>query len=255
MIFFSSLLAATMFCTRWPVRWPTWAGPHDVALATGLGWFPLIGAALGGGASLLVALLMQAGWSAPVALVVALASHIAATGALHEDGLADTLDGLGGLEAQKRLAIMRDSRIGTYGIIGLGVILSLRGALFYDATLTSFYLLAQVWILAAATSRLAMLVVMNLGQAVGGGLAQQVATPSVIALALAMGTVAILSGLLLGPLFGISFGLFLLALAWAVGLLIVPALRRWIGGFTGDTLGATQQVAEVIILMILVRIL
>ena len=118
---FSEALA---LMTRLPARAP---GARRAAAA----WaWPLAGALVAGLAGLAAALALWLGLSAAVAAGLALAVQIALTGALHEDGLADCADGFwGGMERARRLEIMHDSRIGTYGVLALVLGLGLRWAL------------------------------------------------------------------------------------------------------------------------------
>ena len=119
-------LVALQFLTRLPVRLsrfdPAW-------LNDCVRHFPLVGMVVGGvGAAVLVAALQV--WPAWVAAVLALIATVALTGGFHEDGLADTFDALGGVVPRdKALAIMKDSRIGSYGALALVLSLLLRAAL------------------------------------------------------------------------------------------------------------------------------
>jgi adenosylcobinamide-GDP ribazoletransferase len=114
------LCTALTFLTRLPFV-ARFAYPDAAALARSAWLWPLIGAAMGGFAGLCFALGVHF-WSAPVAALFAIASAILVTGAFHEDGLADSADGLfGGYTPARRLEIMKDSRIGTFG--GLALVL------------------------------------------------------------------------------------------------------------------------------------
>lgn len=116
------LVAAASLLTRIPLP----AVRHDPDwLPRSVKYLPLVGAAVGlaGAAVLLVAAYV---WPRPIPEILALASGLALTGALHEDGLADTCDGLGGATPEARLAIMKDSRLGTFGALALGVALAIQ---------------------------------------------------------------------------------------------------------------------------------
>ncbi|GGD40529.1 adenosylcobinamide-GDP ribazoletransferase [Sinisalibacter lacisalsi] len=188
-----------------------------------------------------------AGWGAltlglPVALAAGLilATQVAATGALHEDGLADSADGLwGGQTRARRLEIMKDSRIGSYGVLALILSIGLRWSAL-AAILDAGALFAPL-IAVAVLSRAPMAVLMAaLPNARGDGLAQSVGRPAqdsatlgvLVALALAF---AILGWGTLAPILWAAFAVIALA----------AIARAKIGGQTGDILGATQQVAEI----------
>ena len=211
--------------------------------------FPLIGALLGIAAGLAFAIATGLGLPVLVAGVIAIALLALATGALHEDGLADMADGFGGgHNAEKKLAIMRDSRIGAYGVITLVLVLAAKvGAL---AELADIGVVMSSLICAAAASRAAMPAMMRwleparsdgLGAAAGRPAAEHVWTGIVIA--------AILCVLLL-TWSGVVAILIAALSAMAVGVLA----RRQIGGHTGDVLGATQQISELIFLLTLAAI-
>jgi adenosylcobinamide-GDP ribazoletransferase len=241
--FFAGLLAATAFFTRVPVDRRA-AGAWRLA---DLAWaFPLVGAGIGGIAALalLSAQLVGLGnW--PAALMSVLAGLVL-TGALHEDGLADTADGFfGGRDRGEKLAILRDSRHGTYGVLALALSVLLRAAALAgigDAIHAGLALIA-----AHAVSRAALPAAMwALAPARPDGLGAEAGTPRTAgAIAAAViGTAIALAAL--GP------GRGAIALGFA-GVLIFGAAelaRRQIGGYTGDVLGAFQQTGEIVILLV-----
>jgi adenosylcobinamide-GDP ribazoletransferase len=207
-----------------------WAWPL-AGMAVGL-----LGAAAGG-------LALWLGVAPAAAAAIAIATQMFATGALHEDGLADSADGLwGGWDRARRLEIMKDSRIGTYGVLALVLITLLRwvalAGLFADGT--PWGALSA----AGALSRVPMTVLMAaLPNARGSGLSHRVGRPEK-AVAVTSGAVGLACGLVaLGPL---AFG----AALWAgVACLAVGLVARAkIGGQTGDILGASQQIAEAAVL-------
>lgn len=205
--------------------------------------FPLAGLLVGliGGGAMGAALAL--GLSAPVAGGLALGAQVMATGALHEDGLADICDGFwGGTSRERRLEIMRDSRIGSYGTVGLVLSLGLRWLGL--AALAEAQALAAV-ITVAMASRVAPVALMaGLPPARADGLGEQgraVGMASVLAAALIGGP-----PLLLLPQGGGA----LIAAALAVAVLALVA-RRKIGGQTGDVLGAGQQASEIALLLAL----
>ncbi|WP_276149603.1 MULTISPECIES: adenosylcobinamide-GDP ribazoletransferase [unclassified Sulfitobacter] len=226
--------------TRLPV--PAAAFPTDQRRpAAYAAWaYPLVG--------LIVALLSAlVGWCAlgiglppAAAAVLVLLAGIASTGALHEDGLADCADGFwGGWTRERRLAIMKDSQIGTYGVIALVVALALRWVAVVALLTAGGYLMALAC--AAVMSRAAMVVVMyGLPAARPSGLSGNTGRPPKQAMITAL-------------LFGILAAILILpatlapALIAATGVTLVA--RAKIGGQTGDVLGATQQVTEIAVLL------
>ncbi|MEM1077551.1 MAG: adenosylcobinamide-GDP ribazoletransferase [Pseudomonadota bacterium] len=221
------------------------------ARAAAAAWaYPLVGVGLAGLAGGLAWGLSATGLPpGPVAGLV-LVAQVMLTGALHEDGLADSADGLwGGWEPARRLEIMRDSRIGAYGVLALGLSLLLRWACLV-AILTSGGpgLLLAALVATAALSRGAMVTVMHvLPFARDDGLSRRVGTvprwSALLAVGLSLGICVMLWGLL---------GLALLAAAGGAAALVVGRLAQArIGGQTGDILGATQQVTEITALLVL----
>lgn len=205
--------------------------------------FPLAGLLIGliAGAVLWAALAL--GLSPPVAGGLALAAQVMAAGALHEDGLADICDGFwGGTSRERRLQIMRDSRIGSYGTVGLILTLGLRWLGL--AALAEAQAIAAV-IAVAMASRVAPVVLMAwLPSARTDGLGAQGRT---------VGTASVLAATLLGglPMLILPQGWAALVLASLAVALLALTARRKIGGQTGDVLGAGQQAAEIALLLAL----
>ena len=170
---------------------------------------------------------------------VAVAAGLLITGAFHEDGLGDTADAFGGgTTVERRLEIMKDSRVGSYGVLALGIVLLARWA-----ALTAL-LGAGQWgaiVAAAAMSRAPMALLMAaLPNARGSGLAASHGAPSP-GVAVQAVAVALLLGWLCA---GAAVLPMALAMAVAAGLVALVA-RAKIGGQTGDVLGAAQQMALV----------
>lgn len=229
---------ALRFFTRLPV--PAWVGHSDEAMRAAARWLPAVGLVVGGLAAL-VAWGAARLWAPPVAVLLAMATALYVTGAFHEDGLSDTADGLGGgWDKARILAIMKDSRVGSYGVVALW--LALTG---------KFVLLGQLpiehlpWALLAAHafSRFCPLLLMA-GMDYARDDATSKARPlaarlSIAALGFAM-LWAILPMLLLPwPNAFLAAMLALLATFW-----LAAKCRRWLGGYTGDCLGAVQQISE-----------
>jgi adenosylcobinamide-GDP ribazoletransferase len=260
------LAVALQFLTRVPLPAP---------LARRMGWdpgwlndsarhFPLVGLGVGAvGAAVLAA--AAALWPPPVAVGLSMAATLLLTGAFHEDGLADCVDGLGGaVDRARALAIMKDSRIGSYGALALLLVLGLKAA--------ALAALPLGWAAAAlcAAHTLSRAVAVGLiralpyagdpAQAKAKPLARRVSTAGcAIAFAWAaalLGTLAVLqAGLapyaLPGPRAWGAAVLAALGVGWACG----RWFRRRLGGVTGDTLGAAQQLSELAVILAVLAML
>ncbi len=200
--------------------------------------FPLVGVVVAG-VGIAVRAAVGVLWGPVVGAVAAVAAMVAVTGAFHEDGLADTADGLwGGWDPEQRIAIMRDSRIGTYGTVALLGALALRVSLLAVLPLGPF---AAAVLCGAVLGRAStLLLVLLLPAAAAGSGASVVGRLGTGGLVIAVGTVAVV----LAGAVGVWAPLVL-----AAGLLIVLACRRLfrrrLGGITGDSLGATNQLVEI----------
>jgi adenosylcobinamide-GDP ribazoletransferase len=167
------------------------------------------------------------------------------TGALHEDGLADSADGFfGGRDREEKLAILRDSRHGTYGVIAIVLSVLFRAAAL--AEIGDVIHAGLALIAAHAVSRAALPITMwGLAPARPDGLGATAGTPRggrAIAAALIGCAIALAA---LGP----GRGTVVLCLAGMAVFATAEAARRQIGGYTGDVLGAFQQVGEIVILL------
>lgn len=207
--------------------------------------YPLAGLVLGVLAALGGLLALALGMPSPLAALVALTIPIVLSGALHEDGLADTADGLwGGWTRERRLAIMKDSQIGSYGVIALILSLGARGValwLLFEISPEA----ATTAILAAALLSRAMMPLMMcaLPHARDTGLSQAQGRPPVATVALGLGLAATGAVWLTG-----GAGLGALLCAGITTLVLGLTARAKISGQTGDILGATQQLAEIAVL-------
>jgi adenosylcobinamide-GDP ribazoletransferase len=229
---------ALAFLTRLPVRAePPW---READLAAAVAWFPVVGALIGLAGAIAYALAAWLGLPPWPAAVVALATAIWLSGALHEDGLADVADGFGGGGTREaKVAIMRDSRIGSYGALALVLaVLARAGAI---AALAEPAAVAAALVAAGAASRAALPAVMAaLPQARPEGLAASAGRPHPWRAAAALLIAALIALVMLGGTAPAALAAGALA-ALAVALLA----RRQIGGYTGDVLGAVQQLTEI----------
>jgi adenosylcobinamide-GDP ribazoletransferase len=231
------------FCTRLPLAHDASASGADVAQAS---WtFPIIGALVGALGALVYWLANAVELHPFVSSVLAIAATVLATGCLHEDALADTVDGFGGGDTKERkLEIMRDSRIGTYGATVLILSLMVKaGAL---ASLGDPVVVAAALIAAHAGARAAMpLFMLIVPQARRNGLSASAGKPPTASWVVAstLGVVALIVGL---GVFGASIAVLLVAAA--IGIMARLTVRQ-IGGQTGDVLGAVEQVNEILILL------
>lgn len=237
-----SFLNAVQFLTLVPVRSP--ATLDDDWLLRAVKYFPLVGVCIGL-FSALVLFLASMAWSGIVPALLAVAASIALTGALHEDGLSDTADGLGGgRSVQARLDIMKDSRIGVYGTLVLGLGVALRvGAL---ASLSP--LVGMVALVAAhSAARFPPIIVLRTLKHTGDPASAKVSYLGrpVGGREVLFGAVVVLLALL--PLAAWSIPATMVALLF--GALPVVWLcrlaRKLVGGYTGDILGAVEQVFEI----------
>jgi adenosylcobinamide-GDP ribazoletransferase len=178
---------------------------------------------------------------------LATAALVAVTGALHEDGLADTADGLGGGATRARkLDIMRDSRIGAYGAVALSLALILRVGALAAALKGGYWSASASLILVAAVSRagaLAPLAFLDPVRADGAGAAAGRLDPTAFAAACGVALLIALAAGLLATGLGRALGA---AAGSAVGAGAMAAVAwRQIGGQTGDVAGAAQQSGEI----------
>ncbi len=214
-------------------------------LAASVHFFPIVGVLVGLAGAAVYTL---AGFlhlpSFPGSLL-ALVAMIGVTGGLHEDGLADTADALGaGPDRERALEVMKDSRLGTFGVIALFASLMLRlGAL------SSFWEplhFAAILVCAAASSRAAMPAVMLfLPSARTTGLAAGAGRPEQDRVLIGIGIAAALAIVLLPFVTALSC----LAVSAIAATVVAALLGQRFGGSTGDTLGAVQQCAEIAFLL------
>jgi adenosylcobinamide-GDP ribazoletransferase len=237
----ASFLLAVQFLTRLPV--PGWFTYTEARMAASAAYYPLVGVMIGAFCS---AVFWGASLPFPplVSVIIAIAAALLITGAFHEDGLADTFDGIGGGHTRDAaLEIMRDSRLGTYGTAALVAALALK-----TATLTALpsHMLLIAFPAAHGLSRLSSVLTIATSRYVrtegtGKPVARGLSLPSLL-IASATGGAICLAWIYLLPAAPILFGL----AGLAIGHVAMRAFFEFkLKGYTGDTLGAVQQASEI----------
>lgn len=236
-----TLLLAVGFLTRLPVPPDSQFSEDKLHRATL--YFPLVGLLIGVLASIVFLLAQELLGSRPLAVVLGMVSALLLTGGLHEDGLADSADGFcGARQPEDVLRIMKDSRLGTAGVLALIAVLAIKALALVALPSSSAVVLALVW--GHGLSRwFAISFLLDLPyvrpEGKSRGVAKALSPRNFLLAGLPLG------GLLLGwPLPG---WLVLSATLIALRFLIAGWLRRRLGGHTGDVLGGLQQGCEVII--------
>jgi adenosylcobinamide-GDP ribazoletransferase len=232
------VLAAFQYFTRLPM--PAWVGHSAAHLQGTARYFSLVGVLVGGVGALTfwtTSLILPT----PLPAILSTAVTILLTGALHEDGLADTFDGLGGGATRERaLEIMKDPRIGTFGVIALVLTLLIKIAALnaLPVSIAPFALIAG-----HAFSRACAISLLFVSNYVG---TPEHSRARPVARTMSNGEFFVATVIGVIPMLGCGiYGI-------VAGLFAVPVwftLTRWfmrrLGGFTGDTLGATQQLTEI----------
>lgn len=267
---FRLLLIALQFLTRVPV--PAWVGFEAAWLQGCLPYFPVVGAFVGVCGALVLAA-ASAWWPPTVAVVLSMAFTVWLTGGFHEDGLADTCDALGGaVNRERALEIMKDSRIGSYGSLALILMLGLKAAVLIALAtplitelnsaetshvrqvLLAWTMIGLIWCHAA--SRLVPVWLIRL-LPYGGERSHAKAKPLAMQVSSAAAVSATLNTVLIALILwgwlawqGWPTGILPSAIGYATLAMAAGALvcahwfMRRLNGFTGDTLGASQQITE-----------
>ena len=255
MNFLRHYLLALQFFTRIPVtgRLATWVGYSPAMLRASAAHFPGVGWLVGGtvaAASAGLLLLLPDNMMAPVAVaVLGTVISVLLTGAFHEDGLADVADGLGGsADREGALLIMKDSRVGAFGALALVLVVLVKVTLLASIGLADVSVMCWGLLVGHVASRsfplLLIRVMPHVGDAVGSKskpLADQISLPSLL-----VASVWLIGALVLAAMACDRVG-------WAVPMASATVAWLWmwrwfqrrLQGFTGDCLGATQQVCEV----------
>ncbi|MFM2482195.1 adenosylcobinamide-GDP ribazoletransferase [Celerinatantimonas sp. YJH-8] len=240
----NAIANAFAFFSRIPV--PQWVTFGADAQQHASRYFPLVGWVLAG----LLALLWYVGsflWPTLVVVILVMAAGVWLTGGFHEDGFADCCDGFGGgYHKDQILTIMKDSRLGTYGVLGSILLILLKLALLSQLSWTAllisypFSRVMPVW----------MMALMTYARVDGSGKAGGVSR-GINGLDVGIATVTGLLSYLLLPSFDVAFVSCMIGVPVGITYLFSRYLQRQIGGFTGDCLGAAQQLAEVSIYLVL----
>ncbi len=229
------------FLTRLPFR--PGGNVQAAELSRAMRAFPLVGLLIGGFAGGALWIAAQTNLPPLVCAFIGLIISAWITCALHEDGLADVADGMGERDKARRLEIMRDPRIGTYGVMALILAVGLKASIL--AGLPGPGVTWSTMIAAAALSRAVMAPCMVLiSPARADGLGHGAGRPDVS---------CVFQSLVLGGVAAIAILGSAMGLAAVSGSLLAMGLTAWLaharfGGYTGDVLGAVQQVAEIFIL-------
>lgn len=255
-------LLAVQFFTRIPITGAIaqWVGFSPALLRASVAHFPAMGLLVGGVAAAVaggcMAVLPDTAHTALVAAALSTAATVLLTGGFHEDGLADVADGLGGSHLRERaLEIMKDSRVGAFGAMALTLVLltkvALLAALLSLGTAAALGLMLLAHVSSRTWPMLTIALLPHVGDAAGSKskpLADQV-SPQALAtgfLWFLMAIALVLYGSSAISKLAIVYGLVCGALAW---LTTTQLLKRRLGGFTGDGLGATQQLCEAAFLL------
>lgn len=234
-----------ILCLQFLTRIPVDSGRHysEARMAEIPRYFPLVGAIVGAvGAA--VFLLANAWLSLSSSVLISCAATLALTGAFHEDGLADTFDGIGGgRNKSKALEIMRDSRLGTYGTLALVVALLLKITLLTELPARH---IPVALVFGHALSRLSSVLVLIHGRYVrdegtGKPVARGLSFKSTLVSLVITAAVTVLAGLSIGSVPVMTAIVTMLA----VHALLRVWIERKIDGYTGDTLGSIQQASEI----------
>jgi adenosylcobinamide-GDP ribazoletransferase len=231
------------FFTRLPLKSPPGSTGGQIAEAARA--FPIAGAVVGLVGSLIYLLAMEIGLSGLLAALLAVAATVVVGGALHEDGLADFADMLGVRgDRERKLAVMRDSRIGSYGVLALGFSTAIKvGAV---VGLGHPWSVAGALITAHVCGRAVLPIIMrSLPLARANGLAVEAGKPSAPATYQGLGVALLISAFVCGP----GAALVSVVVAIVAAFLVSEVARRQIGGYTGDVLGAAEEVAQLAILI------
>ncbi|MEM6262470.1 MAG: adenosylcobinamide-GDP ribazoletransferase [Bacteroidota bacterium] len=241
-IFFTAL----MFYTRIPC--PSWVDHSEEYINKATRYFPLIGWIVGGGAALTI-YACSFMFPAPICVVLSLVASVLLTGAFHEDGFADVCDGFGGGWSKTQiLSIMKDSRVGTYAVAGLVLLFALKIFTLVALVQLDLWFCLKALVLAHVLSRWSAATIIYTHD-----YSREDGTSKIKPIAKKLTA----SNLLIGSIWVIpcliwfqSWWIFLVFIPiYAMKMYLARYFQKWIDGYTGDCLGATQQINEMVTLL------
>lgn len=250
-------LTALMFYTRIPC--PKWVDHNPDYLDKATRYLPIIGWIVGAISFLTYYASIQL-FSPITALILSFGASVLTTGGFHEDGFCDVCDGFGGGWTQdKILTIMKDSRVGTYGVLGIILLLGAKISSLYTITRLQFepVILGLIFISAHSLSRLTAGVTIKTHEYVRED-AQSKVKPIAKSMSNATFVPMVIFGLL--PLLILCFILdlpellLILVALYFTKFFLARYFKKWIGGYTGDCLGAIQQVSELVFYLSIIAI-
>jgi adenosylcobinamide-GDP ribazoletransferase len=239
-----TLGSALMFLTRLPV--PDRDGRAVERQPRAVAYFPIVGLVVGGIGACAYRL-VSCGYSSTVAALAAVAATVIVTGGLHEDGFADVCDGFGGWTPERRLEIMRDSRVGSFGVLGLLILVGAKVALL--ASLSPAAATAALVVSHTAARWAAALMLLRFRPIPNATSAKPFTGPETPGRFAAATLLALPVALLVGPATALALV--------AAALLVVESsgrlFRRSLGGINGDCLGAAIQLTELACYALIVK--
>lgn len=239
----SIFLTAVMFYTRIPC--PQWVDHSADMLNKATKYFPLIGWVVGGFAGLIYFSAAQV-LPTSIAVVLSMVASILLTGAFHEDGFADVCDGFGGgWTKEKILIIMKDSAIGTYGALGMILMILFKFLLLWELAQGVSLLQGAAIMLAAHCISRVNAVYMIYTDEYARDNEDSKAKPVAKQMKMSSFIVALIIGLAPIAYFQNLYFLLVIPVLILVKLYLSRYFKKWIGGYTGDCLGTAQQVSEV----------
>ncbi len=245
-------LTAVMFYTRIPC--PRWIGHSPDLLAKATRYFPMIGWIVGGVSAMV---LYATGQLLPISISIlfSMITGILLTGAFHEDGFADVCDGFGGgWTKSKILDIMKDSRVGAYGLIGMVLILPLKYLLLFEIYQAQGTLCLALALLSGHSLSRSTAASMIYTHEYVRENEDSKAKPVAKRMSINTLIMVVFSGLAPILLFGNPLLLCIVLPVYAMKAYLARYFKKWIGGYTGDCLGAVQQISEIIIYLSLLSL-
>ncbi|MCM2472108.1 adenosylcobinamide-GDP ribazoletransferase [Rhizobium sp. CG5] len=246
--FYGDTARSLAFLSRLPVPGRFFTGQTGTMTRMVQG-FPLAGALILLPVAVVLAIMLSLGATPLMATVAALSVQTLLTGALHEDGLGDTADGLGGgRDKDHALIIMKDSRVGSYGVVALILGFALRIAAIAALAQHLPPLAAAACLPAIAALSRALMVWhwASLPPARADGVASSLGSPQKSALHVALISAAVIAAITIIPAASVFALLITLAASAGAAVAFLGFVRRRIGGHTGDTIGACQQICEAV---------